>query len=250
MTESPTTTTTVAEPTTEDTTAPEPTFADGFQKMAYEQLEELIAERNSLVGTVNAANGDKSALREQIMEESTDDDIVAAREARDEAIERLEALVKPLIDAIVNESSSGLADTEEKVKELEQKIKPGISYYKKMYGDDASEFLTPLTRVRSARIGNTGTGGRRIRGFNLTVTLNGEVTDYESFSAAAKALDTETSVLQDAFLEAAGNPKQIKDAPDKVSFTLTVTEVDEDENETASEAVFLAYRPDSENEGE
>lgn len=238
MTEAPAEATTEAKKT-------EPTFADDMQRMAYEQLAHMIAERNSLVGTVNAANGDRSALVDQITEEDNDPEIVAAREARDEAIERLESLVRPKVEALVNEGAEGLAESEAKIKEIEGTVKPGINFYKKVYGDDAAEFLPALTRVRSSRISNAGTGGRRIRGYELTVTIDGEVTGYENFASAAKDLDIDTTVLQDGFFQAAGNPKQVKDAPDQVSFSLTITEVDEDEQAVEKTVTVLATRKDA-----
>src|SRR5690606_690370 len=150
--------------------------------------------------------------------ESDDPEIVAAREARDAAIEQLEALVGPKVESLISEGAEGLAEAEAKVKELDARVRPGVTYYKKVYGDEAAEALPTLTRARSSRISNSGSGGRRIRGFNVKVTADGEVETFENFAAAGKYLDVDTTVLQDAFFDASGNPKQIKDAPDEVSF--------------------------------
>lgn len=222
-----------------------PVFSDEMQELSFKTLEGLIKERNSLVGTINAANGDRLDLVEQLTEESTDPDIVAAREARDEAINALNDLVRPKVEEIIADAGASVEEATEKVKELDGKLKPGISYYKKMYGDEAAEFFTPTVRSRSMRIGSSGTGGRRVRGFNLTVTADGVVEEFENFATASKYLGVETPVLQEAFFKAAGDPKQVKDAPDQVQFNVTFTATDEDENEVEVNASILAYRPDA-----
>lgn len=227
-----------------------PQFKDDMQRMAYEQLATFIKERNSHVGTANAANGDRQTLQEQITEESTDPEIVAAREARDEAIERLYALTTPKVDEVMANAKEATEGLEDKIKEIDAVLKPGLNYYRKLYGDEAADALPKQTRLSGMRISNAGSGGRRVRGFNVTATLDGEVTEFENFASAAKWLDIDTSKLQEAFFEAAGNPKQVKDAPDKVSFTVTFTETDEDENQTERTASILAYRPDAESASE
>lgn len=233
-------------PEAEATEAKAPEFKDAMQKMAFEQLVEFIKERNSLVGTANAANGDAVTLYEQLTEESTDPEIVAAREARDEAIMRLHDLVAPKVKEIKAEATEGLSGIEAKIKEIDSVLKPGLNYYKKLYGDEAGEHLPKQARLSGLRITSSGTGGRRVRGFRVAVTVDGEVEEFENFASAAKYLDKETATLQDAFFEAAGNPKQVKDAPDKVSFNVTFTEVDEDENVTERTASIYAFRPESE----
>lgn len=221
----------------------EPTFADPVQKAMYEQFIDLIKSRNALVGKVNAANGDAVALKEQITEESTDADIVAAREARDNAIEALEALVKPQVEAMINNAAEGLADAEASIKDIDSKLKPGLTFYKKLYGDDAVDALPTQTRLKGMRIGNSGSSGRRIRGFNVTVTIDNEIQEFESFAAAANYLDEDTKSLQDAFFAAAGTDV-LKEVANKVFFNVTFTEVDDDGNKTEREAAVLAYRTD------
>lgn len=221
-------------------------FQDDMQRLAYEQIAGLITRRNHLASTANAANGNALDLKEQLTEESDDPEIVEARDARDAAINLLEELVAPKVKEMLENATEGLGDIETELKDIDDKLKPGMSFYKKLYGDDAAKELPSTVRLRGVRIGNAGTGGRRVRGFNVTVTVDGEVEEFENFASAAKYLDVETSQLQEAFFNAAGNPKQVKDAPDKVSFQATFTEVDEDENETEKTATVLAYRPETE----
>lgn len=222
-----------------------PSFEDEFQEMSFKQLESLTIKRNNLVGTANAANGNRVDLTEQLTEESDDPEIVAAREARDEANELLAKLVGPKVDAILSDASEGLGGIEEQIKEIDSKLKPGLTYYKKVYTDGSEEFLPKQTRLKGMSISNSGSGGRRVRGFYLTVTIDGKVEDFENFATAAKWIDVDTVDLQNAFFAAAGNPDKVKDAPDKVSFTVTFTDTDEDENEISRTASCLAYRPDA-----
>ena len=216
-------------------------FQDDIHEMMHTKFVGLIKERNSFVGRANAANGDALALKEQITEESTDSDIVAARNARDEAIEALEALVKPQVESMVNNASEGLAETEASIKSIDEKLKPGLRFFKSVYGDDAFDKLPKQVRPKGMRLSNTGTSGKRIRGFNVKTTIDGDITEFETFSQAAKYLDEDTSALQNAFFSAAGTDT-LKDAPNEVSFNVTFTEVDEDGIESKKDASIFAYR--------
>lgn len=242
--------TTAEETETQDETTKSVEFQDDMQRIAYEQIAAFISRRDSLVSTVNAANGNAVDLKEQLTEESDDPEIVEAREARDNAINLLESLVAPKVKDMLENATEGLGDIEAEIKDIDEKLKPGMTFYKKLYGEDAAKELPTPVRLRGVRIGNAGTGGRRVRGFNVTVTVDGDVEEFENFASAAKYLDVETAQLQEAFFNAAGNPKQVKDAPDKVSFQATFTEVDEDENETEKTASILAYRPETEGDDE
>jgi hypothetical protein len=222
-------------------TATQPEFKDEMQAMSFRTLSGLIEERNSLVGTISAASGDRLDLVEQLTEESNEPDIVAAREARDEAIAALDALIRPKVEDIIANASEKIDEATAKVKELDSTIKPGVSYYKKMYGEDSADAFPDLKRSRSVRIGSSGTGGRRIRGFNFVVTANGDVTEFDNASAAAKHLGVEVPTFQDAFFTAAGVEKS-NDADDRVVFNVTFTDVDEEGEATDIVADVTAER--------
>ena len=234
-----------------ETTETQVTFKDAMHEMAYKQLADLTKKRNALVGRANAAHGDRVTLTEQITEESTDPEIVKAREARDEAIMLLHKLVTPQVDEVMADAKSSIDGIEKELKDLDTTLKPGLTYLKKMYGEEAVNGLPKMARLQGLRISGGG-GGRRIRGFHVEVTADGEETvTFDNFAGAAKYLDVETSVLQEAFFTAAGNPEKIKDAPDEVDFEITYTEVDDDENTTEKKASLSAFRPDAEaNESE
>lgn len=222
-------------------------FDDDMQEMTFNMLSAMINERNALVGQANAANGDRQTLTEQIRENSTDPEIVAAREAYSEALLHLDSLVKPKVEAIIADSAGSVTETEEKIKELDGKLKPGITYFKKLYVDsDIINHLPTQERLKGASVGRTGAGGRRIRGFNVIVTVDGESTEFNNFSGAAAFLDVETAELQKAFFAEAGT-EVLKDVPDVVNLVVNYTEVDEDENETEKEAFVKAYREEATN---
>lgn len=222
----------------------EPTFTDEMQKMAFGQISNFIKQRNSLVGKANAANGDRSAITEDLTENSNDPEVVAAREARDEANARLDSLIEPLVEAQIAAGTEGLAGVEESLKEIDQVVKPGVSYYKKLYGDKAAEFLPTQARIKGTRVSNSGTGGKRIRGFNVIVTANGQVEEFENFASAAKWVGKETSDLQAAFFTAAGS-SDLKEISDKVAFSVEFTETDEDGQSETLTASVVAYRTES-----
>jgi len=230
---------------------PEPLkFEDEIHELTHKKVESLIVERNTLVGKANAVKGDRVTLMNTLTENDDDPEIVAARQARDEAVMLLHSLVTPKVEAYLADAAGSVEGIEEQIKELDGKIKPGLTFYKKVYGEDAAKFLPKQERVQGLNVGRAGTGGRRIRGYAVDVTVDGETTGFDNFASAAKFLDLETAQLQNAFFEAAGNPKQVKDAPDRVEMTLNYTEVDEDENETDKSAFVVATRTETEGSDE
>jgi hypothetical protein len=236
--------------TVETAEAEAPSFPDEISQLAFAQVEALIKERNSLVGKANAAHGDRVTLTEQVTENSTDKEIVKWREKRDEAEMKLHELVKAEVDAVIADAEGSVKDLEVKIGELDDKIKPSKTYITKMYGEALAKFLPSLERVKGLSVRSGGGGGRRIRGYVADVTVDGEVTRFQNFAEAAKYLDVDTKVLQEAFFEAAGNPAKLKDAPDVVNFTATFTEVYDDSDETVEKtAEITAVRETSESTG-
>ena len=221
-------------------------FVDAMHEAAFKQLAAFISERNSLVGKANAANGDRMTLTEQITEESTDPKIVKAREARDNAIMQLHALVSPQVDKIMENAKGSIEEIEKSIKDVDQKLKPGVTYFRRLYGDESADHLPAQARLKGVRINSGGGSGRRVRGFNFIINYADEVMEVENAAAVAKFLgDIETSIVQEAFFQAAGVDTS-KDAADTVEFALTLTETDEDGNESQETASINAYRTKSE----
>lgn len=218
------------------------TYVDEVHELMHKQLVNLIGQRNTLVAQSNAASGDRQALVTSITENDEDPDIVQAREARDEAIMRLHQLVTPKVQAIMDNANEGKAETEEKVKDLDKKVRTGLTYYKSLYdNEDFIKAMPALVRVKGGT-GGTGSGGRRIRGYEVEAEVDGEVTGFDNVAGLAKWLNADTSALQEKFFEAAGNPKALKDAPDTVTFKFAFTDVDEEGNESENEAIVTATR--------
>ena len=226
---------------TENTTElPPQTFADEMHELQFRQLNKLIVTRNDLVGRFNAASGDRLTLTEQIRDNSQDPEIVAAREAWAEAEMKLHALVTPQVDKIIADSQGSRDEIETSIKELDAKLKPGLTYFKKMYGETSAKYFTKQERVQGAI---RASGGKRVRGFNVVVTIDGEPREFDNAAQAAKFIggEVETTDLTNAFFQKSG-VEAAKDAPDSVSFTLEFTEVDADGNKSEKEAFVKFYR--------
>ena len=225
-------------------------FKDKMHRASYEQIAEFINQRNGLVSKANAVHGDKEALYDNLTETSDDPAIVKAREQRDEALETLAKLVGPKVEEVLASAESTVAEVENEVKELDTLLRAATSYFRKLYGDDATKQLPEQVRSRSLKVGGGRSGGKRIRGYNVITTFKGKTDEHENFTNAAKALGQDTSVLQAAFFEAIAPVDAAKDAPDTVEFDLEVSEVDGDGNETKVKSHIKAYRTAKESETE
>jgi hypothetical protein len=112
-------------------------------------------------------------------------------------------------------------------------------YLVAMYGEAVLEDTPKVEGRRAATGGGSGSGGRRIRGFEvyidgkLSAIKNAKGELKSTFSCAAKELEVETVELQRAFFEAAGSEDVKGDAfPDVVTFefkdhNIKVAKVDE-----------------------
>lgn len=215
-------------------------FADEMHEMQHNLLTQMITQRNALVGRHNAANGDRLTLTEEIRNNSTDEAIVSLREQIAQLELDLDALVKPQVDKIIEDNSGSVDEIEKKIAELDGKLKPGITYYKKLYDENSYSYLPKQERLKGATV-RSASGGKRVRGFNVIVTIDGEAKEFENFGTAAKYIGVDASDLQEAFFTKAG-VQQSKDAPNEVSFVINFDEVDSDNNKTEKEASVKAYR--------
>lgn len=247
----------MSETTAETTEVQErPSFPDEMSEASFNVLVNLIEQRNAKVGQINAAKGDSDLLREQIQENSDDAEIVSLREARDEAkaaydeaVMALDAAVRPKVHEYLADAEASVKQTEEEVKELDAKIKPGTTYLKKMYGESLAKHLPSLARLKGFSTKGAGASGRRVRGFYVVVDLDGEETQHENFAQAAKFLDVETAVLQEAFFKAAGKDS-LKEIGDRVDFSVEYTDTDEEGNESTYTANLVAFREQKDDEPE
>lgn len=215
-------------------------FTSPMQKMQYEALVEFIEKRNALVAKVNASTGDRKSLAENLKHSEEFASIVNEIER---LTTQLNEAVEAKVEAALANASEDTTETQEQIKDIDGTLRSGLSYYKKLYGEEAAEALPKQERIKTTRTGGGGsTGGKRIRGYNVIVTIGNEVTEFENFSAAAKFLDVvDTAALQEQFFAKAGVEK-LKDAPDEVVFSLSWQEEDEEGNRTDVTAVVKAYR--------
>lgn len=231
----------MTETATEATTeAKAPEFSSEMQKLQFDTLVEFIGKRNAIVAQINAATGDRDSLAESLRE-SDDENIANLRVQIAELQDQMDAIIKEKVDALLENASGNVEALTKELDEWNEKIKPGVKYYKMLFTDGTADFFPKQDRVKGVRTSSGGGGGRRIRGYNVVVTIDGEETEHENFTNAAKQLDVETSALQEQFFAKAGVEK-LKDAPDVVTFSLSWTETEEDGTETDVTADVKAYR--------
>lgn len=219
---------------------PDLVFKDEMHQMQFKMLSDFITKRNSLVGQANAAAGNKEDLIAQVRENDSDPAIVQARETWAKAYEDLMALVSPKVEAIIANSQGSVEKIEAEIKEIDSALKPGLTYFKKIYGEESASHFPSQDRLKGTQV-RSGGGGRRIRGYNVQVTVDGETKEFQNFSTAAQYLDVDTLDLQNAFFAKAGTTV-LKDIADVISLVVNFDEVDEDGNKTEKEALVKAYR--------
>lgn len=227
----------MTETVTETPVKQEPTFSSPMEKMQFEGLEEFIKDYNDLVGKINAATGDKDALAEQIAKEKFADELAEIVRLQ----EALDAKVDVEVEKALTSDQGDMTEITEKAKDLKGKIGAGINYFKKLYGDASAEKFTKQERLKGQRVGGTGTGTRRIRGFRVTVTQGEDVQDYENFASAAKALGATTSELQEWFF-AKASATDLSEIGNVVEFDLNWKVTAEDGTESDASATVKCYR--------
>jgi hypothetical protein len=200
-----------------------------------ERTNKGIARLNEIVRKVKAASGDLKSVTESVIA-GDDPDVVKAREAAErakakaeETAQRLNALAEEKAKATLaeNQNDDEIKELQTEAETIANKTKATRNLLKVEYGPEVLSLLTPVESQRANSAG-TGTGPRRLRGF--TVTVNGNVSKMKnnanelvsSFSAAAKDVGCDTSVLQDAYYREVGSDDASKFPVGKtVSFTVT-----------------------------
>lgn len=212
-------------------------FSSPMEKMQFEGLEEFIAQYNDYVGKINAATGDKDALAEQIAKEKFADELAEIVRLQ----EALDAKVDVEVEKALTSDQGDMTELTEKAKDLKGKIGAGINYFKKLYGDESAEHFTKQERLKGQRVGGTGTGTRRIRGFRVSITQGDDVKDYENFASAAKALGLDTPKLQEFFFQKAG-ATDLSEIGNEVEFDLSWEQTNEDGSKETVTATVKCYR--------
>lgn len=205
---------------------------DEFGKTIVEKLTADITERNSLVKLVLAAQGDKQAMLETLRENPPADHakLAAAMEAAYSQYEKLSAQLNEKLAPVVDERMvAGAANSEAdaaKLDAIDKVVKSGLTYLKNSYGDEIVNDLPEVLNRKNRSSGDgEGNGGRRIRGFDVSVDgklvtiKDGKNVERSNLAAAAKATGVDTATIQTKFFEAQ-ETKDVADFKERVEFTV------------------------------
>jgi hypothetical protein len=209
-----------------ETTAPALTMdsLDTFQRMFAEQLVTQIEAHNALVAKIKASSSNLDDVMDSL--KAGDDPkvrkAVEKMEALDAEREKIATSLNEYVKAeaekvLASQKETDTSGIDEERKALSAKISQGVSYLAAETKVDKKDLPLPKVatlRGMSSGEGN-GTGGRRLRGF--TVTVEGK--DHTSFSSAAGALEIPTPDLQAHYFKAAGTEDAEK-FPARVEFTV------------------------------
>lgn len=212
-------------------------MSNALMQMQFDAMTEMINKRNALVAKVNAATGSKEALADSIRNLPEFEDL---RNQIAELEDQLDAAVDVKVKEALDSATEVGSEVTDEIKEIDAALTPGLTYFKKIYGDEEADKLPKRDRLKGTRTGG-GSGGKRIRGFNWVITVNGESTEYENAASAAKALDVPTKTLQEQLFAKAG-VEQVKDLPNEVTLSMSWSDVAEDGTETPVTATIRAYR--------
>jgi hypothetical protein len=213
---------------------------DEFGQDAKNRLAATIEQRNALVATLKATQGDPQELLENLRETSDNEQVVKFRAQIETLTDKLyeletkrDEVLKPIVEEMRAEAAKGSEGVSEKADALDKTVKAGLNYLKELYGEAALEGLpTVLARKNRATPGKGGEGGKRIRGFDWSVdgvlqtSRDAKGVERSNTAAAAKEVGVDTIALQEKFWEAAGTRDSSK-YPARVEFTVTVGEGDE-----------------------
>lgn len=220
MTETVTTTTSE---NSEDVSAVSLDSLDTFQQAFARQLITQIEEHNALVAQIKASSTNLDDVMDSVR--SSDDPKVRKAQEKIESLnaelEKVETTLREYVKAeaekiLANQKETDTSGLDESRKALNSKIGQGVNYLAAEVGVDKKALPLPkIATLRGVSHGEgSGAGGRRLRGF--TVTVEGK--DHPSFSAAAKAVEMTTPELQDLYFRAAGTDDAEK-FPVRVEFT-------------------------------
>jgi hypothetical protein len=215
-------TATVTEPT--ETVAPEATkpsvldtflaSANDFERNVYSEVKTDVDKFNELAAQYTALGGDANELLVNLRETSQTPDVVKIREniaALNDALLELETKRDEILKsevAKVQEQGAGSAEAvAAELDEIKIRVSPLIDYLAGRAKVKPDELGLKLARRanRSGGVRKAGTtGGRKVRGYNVSVngklaTLPNGSGQSSNMAAAAKVIGVETSVIQQKF---------------------------------------------------
>lgn len=201
---------------------------DTFQRMFAERLISEIEQHNEIVAKIKASSSNLDDVMDSVRA-SDDKTVVKARdriESLNAELEKVETSLREYVKAQAEKILADKKDTDtsgldSERKDLAAKISQGVNYLAGETGVDKKALPLPkVATLRGMSSGEgSGSGGRRLRGF--TVSVDGKdalLGGKSSFSAAAKVLNTDTPTLQASYFKAAGTEDAEK-FPARVEFT-------------------------------
>lgn len=204
---------------------------DEFASLAKERLRSSIEERNSLISTLKASQGDRASLIESLRNQPLDGPLGKIQAAREKAyadFERLtnelNAQLEPMADEMLASGKANVEELTTKIGELDKMIVAGIKYFSDLYGSDVVADLPERTSLRGTR--KSGETARRVRGFNfwvdgvLATSKDNKGQEVSNLAAAAKLCNVEAKDMREAFWQAQGTQDSAQ-YKDTVQFTLT-----------------------------
>ena len=215
-----------------------PVPLDEFGQMAHDKLAGSIVQYNDLSRLVKAAEGDPLSLLEELRKSSDNADVVKINAKLEELTMQLfkletarDEILKPLVEQYAADAKASLGDKPEKLAKLGKTIKTARAYLADTYCAEVLDDLPALEGKRSGGSSGSGTGARRIRGFDFSVDgtvatiRDAKGNESSNAAAAAKAIGVTTDDIRTAFWQAAGTDDSSK-YPPVVTFTVTVSATD------------------------
>lgn len=204
---------------------------DTFGEMALERYIASVTEYNGLVAQIKAASGSFDDVLDAVKQDGS----IEAIEKINVAIEKhkaallkleneLDATARPIAEERVAGGAKDVEAETANADALHKTIKSARNYLVDSYGEAVLDGTPDIARRTNRASG--GTGGKRIRGFDVYV--DGELAtmrdakgvERSNFAAAAKAAGVVTVDLQKQFYVAAGG--EDKDSwPNRVEFSVT-----------------------------
>lgn len=190
----------------------------GFEKTAFDSVTSDTNEYNALFGQIESVSGDPQALLENLRETSKTPAVVASRKKIAELTEALfaeeqkrDAVLKTEVDKIREDAAGKVEELTNEMEAIDERASAGRNYLKKLRPDVVHLLPTKAHAKRAG--GGKGSGGRRIRGYNVVV--NGK--QYANVSEAAKDLSVDAKVLQTPFFDKVGDTR-----PDSVQVNAVI----------------------------
>lgn len=232
----------VTESTTESVEVPAevetPELAlDEFGELARTRLKGAITELNAVNLQIKSAQGTPEELDKALEQTYTDNggpyDVLSEKatkldKALDQVVTEMRSLRAAKVAEMQSDATANVQPLLDKQATLTKTVKSGKDYLVGLYGEESIAKLPDVVKSRkSSGSAASGTGGKRIRGFDFYVNgqlaelADGQGNKKSSSSAVAKVIKADTKVCQEAFWSAQGT-QNAADFKDEVSYSMTV----------------------------